>query len=1323
MVEAGSKAAGSTPPKEASISGGARPATPDYRRFAGRVLFPRSFSDLSSTTQCPACQVTLVAMTCLACDLDLTHPAASEIVTLSRDAVTLLDRRLEVIGTIRWDTAQARSAAAMAAEERDAATAKDNRTNTIVAPVPLPRIASNTGTSPNHSAPPEVPVETATATAAAPPPRRSSVQVILLIVGISLLSVAAVFFLVYAFINFGILGRSLIIAAVTVASFAIASSLRRRSLSATAEGIAVLSVVLVYLDAFAIRANDFFGTGRTDGATFWGAALVLTAAGFLAWHRLSGLRTANIVGFSAIVPGVALVVGGLSQSADDGSRLFIAFASATLAGAVHHWARRPATATHPAFEGRPERFIVRGLTGIALFGALVAASAVAPSQPWASTPAFLAVAGLAALHAWLIGRSSPEEPTLSAAFFAGIGGAAAAVSVASGALRLGDLNVTVIAPPVAAAFIALGLELLWRRSSGATGAAASPRQSALIATIAAATVAGVTLLFPLAVAVESTATAVSHALASAWTLAPQDPLVQRTAIHGLAVAALALFCLMATAAWSMGKTLRRRASLPAWFGAAVLIMAVPLLPGLTAVLAGWLVLATAALGALLASHRGDFAPHLRAPLLVLLATSGTLGYLVGWGSTATWWIGSIVVVGLLLIGRLVPASPLGRATALGASAIVVLIGAAAAARQLALPALPAFTPDADNAFRAVSIIAIALLALCAFPLHAGFSSLDRRVVFWIGGAAAALSFVGLSLSVGGLSPHDRVSLLLPEPVTSLSVNTALLAVLLIVVIRPVDTRLRWERLAASVALAPTLSLVVDAFAGVIDLPELARSVGSISAALFAAVGVLIATVLRSRGPAHLAGEPHPGFLVGERRPRELGILLVAVPSVVIGVARHDAVTWLVLVFAALVMLILATSPDGLVGSSSPRRYLGWGAFALATAGLWWRLGDSRVTDLEPYVLPLAGMLLLVALFAWRANRSTAASTPDPVTPVITLAALLMAILPLGAVAASGPLLRAVVVAAVSAALLIAGSSLLGTSRSRWYLDALALAGVLGTLTVVIGRGASLHSQSGTPDIRLDAWLGSGFLVLIISAFGQARTRSHGTNNTGRRMIASQVLVAVGLAVVLEFELTAFEDSALGSLRAIAVILLLCALHVISFLIDRAPFTQAVGWIAIAGAAIAVIGALLTGAIHPVELGTIPIAGALVITGALTLSRAPTARTWPWLAPGVAVLLVPSLIATADHPPLWRLVGLGVVGVTIIITSAVLRLQAPFLLAVVVVLIHAIATFAPQIRAVYESVEWWLWFVPVGIAVVVFAARFEKSVLRMRSVAMRIRALR
>jgi hypothetical protein len=211
--------------------------------------------------------------------------------------------------------------------------------------------------------------------------------------------------------------------------------------------------------------------------------------------------------------------------------------------------------------------------------------------------------------------------------------------------------------------------------------------------------------------------------------------------------------------------------------------------------------------------------------------------------------------------------------------------------------------------------------------------------------------------------------------------------------------------------------------------------------------------------------------------------------------------------------------------------------------------------------------------------------------------------------------------------------------------------------------------------------------------------------------------------VLGFELAAFEDAALGSLRAIGVILLFSAVHVTCFLVDRGPFTRIIGWIAIAGAAVAVIGGLVTGALDPVEFGSIPMAGALAVTGALTLSQVPTARTWPWLAPAVAVLLIPSLIATADDPPFWRLVALGVVGVAIVVASAILRLQAPFLIAVVVVLIHAIATFAPQIRVVYESVEWWLWFVPVGLAVVVFAARFENSVLRMRSVAMRIRALR
>ncbi|MBC7404032.1 MAG: hypothetical protein H7279_12805 [Microbacteriaceae bacterium] len=1330
----------------------------DYRLFVGRVLFPRSPNDLTDASQCPACFTVLAGKFCWVCQLDLSHPAAAEIATLSRQSAVLLDRRLESIGKIRYDTAQAHMVAtavtAKDARDVDAEASKGAAADPppVLAPMSLPSMAPAVRVPGGGANAPIAPPPTlAPPPSSEIPPRRSSVQVLLLIVGISLLCVAAIFFLVYAFINFGILGRSLVIAAVTIASFVVASGLRRRSLATTAEGIAVLAVVLVYLDAFAIRANDFFSLAAANGFVFWGVALLVTAAGFLAWHRLSGLRTPHIIGFAAIVPGVALVVGGLTAAADDGSRLFFAFAAATLAGVAHRFTARPATAIRAAFAGRPERLIVGGFTGVALFGAFIAAATVAPGQPWASAPAFFVVAALAALHAVLADSVSGQSPTPSAAVFACIGGLAAAVAVASGALRLGDLNVIVIVPPVSAVLVTLALELLWRRLHRLEGAPAAPGRSMLVAMISAGTVAAITLLFPLGTAVGSVIVSVARSISSPWTLSANDELFRPTTLVGMAIAALLLCYLMIAAAWATGGTLRPRGAILCWLGALVLVVAVPLSTTLEAIMTGWLVLSAAALAAIYLSHRRwshgrNRVAGLRLPLMVLLSVSGLLGYLVAWGSTATWWIGSLAAIALLLGSRLLPGSQLGRATALGASAVALIIGAAAAARQLGLPLDPNSAVDAENALRFISLVAVLLLAASAFRVTSGYSPLDRRVIFWIGGAAATASFGGLALSLGSLSPGERMSLLLPEAGTSLAADAALIAALLIVVTRPPASgqsasgqsasALPVDRIVASVALSPALSLVVDAFARVVGMPELVRSVGPISAALLAAVGVLVVANRHARTQTGLAphSDPHarggrkiggPTMggqgLGGERWPRELGVLLVAVPSVVIGVAREDTVTWLVLVIAALVVLVLATSPDGLVGSASPRRYLGWVALALATAGLWWRLGAAGVTDLEPYVLPLSGVLLIVALSVWRTTRVTTAPGADLVAPVITLTALLVAILPLAATAATGPLERAIVLGGVSAALLLLGSSFLGHSRTRPYLDAIALAGALGVLTVVFGRSTTLNAEPGTPDIRLDAWLVSGLIVLLIAAIGQARDRDD--YSTARRSVRGELLGMLGLATFFAFELTAFDNTALGELRAFAVILLLCAVHVIAFLQGRAPVTRTVGWLAIVGAAVGAVGALITGAIGSVELGSIPVAAALILTGALTLSREPSARTWFWLAPGVSTLLIPSLIATAENPPLWRLVALGVVGVTIIVVSSFLRLQPPFLIATVVVLIHAAATFAPQIRAIYESVEWWLWFVPVGIAVVVFAARFEKSVLGMRSVAMRIRALR
>jgi hypothetical protein len=106
-----------------------------------------------------------------------------------------------------------------------------------------------------------------------------------------------------------------------------------------------------------------------------------------------------------------------------------------------------------------------------------------------------------------------------------------------------------------------------------------------------------------------------------------------------------------------------------------------------------------------------------------------------------------------------------------------------------------------------------------------------------------------------------------------------------------------------------------------------------------------------------------------------------------------------------------------------------------------------------------------------------------------------------------------------------------------------------------------------------------------------------------------------------------------------------------------------------------------------------------------------------------VLLVTSLIATLDERPLWRLVGLGVVGIAVIVVGVAWRMQAPFALGVIVVLIHAVATFLPQLRLAYESLPWWLWLGAGGVLLIVLAARYEQRIANLKSVALRFAALR
>jgi hypothetical protein len=214
--------------------------------------FPRGLHDLRSTTQCPACFTTLTSQVCADCGLDLGHASAARLATISTEAAAMLERRFSLMADMR-----ARAAAAP------------------VAPVALaPTMPAAPPGAPVASAPtvpaalPRGPVGARPGAAQYRPPRQSSVQVLLLIVGVALVSIAAVFFLVFAFITFGILWRSVIIAAITLSAFGTASVLKRRGLPSTAEGIGAFAVVLLLLDAFAVRANDLFGAASTDGYAY-----------------------------------------------------------------------------------------------------------------------------------------------------------------------------------------------------------------------------------------------------------------------------------------------------------------------------------------------------------------------------------------------------------------------------------------------------------------------------------------------------------------------------------------------------------------------------------------------------------------------------------------------------------------------------------------------------------------------------------------------------------------------------------------------------------------------------------------------------------------------------------------------------------------------------------------------------------------------------------------------------------------------------------------------------------------------------------------------
>ncbi|WP_403024409.1 SCO7613 C-terminal domain-containing membrane protein [Salinibacterium sp. GXW1014] len=1114
-------------------------------------------------------------------------------------------------------------------------------------------------------------------------PRRSGVQLALLVTGISLLSVFAIFFMVYAFINYGLVWRSIIIASVTVAAFVTAGILRRRSLSASSEAVAVFALVLTYLDAFAIRANDLFGVASVDGARYWGIVLLASGVAFITWHRLSSLRAASLVGYLAIPVGTAVLASSLVASLETGADIFAVAIATALSGIVQHTAwLRTANGRRPA---QPERLLVTLVSAPALLAAVASSFLMAPQLAAGASLALVGSALVAALHTVLHVRSASSYDRVGAALSGAVAGGALALAGAAYGLRVletSDLPLLTIAAPTLAAALLVTLLLRLEYAAYRVPLRLAAGTAAVVALLA--TAPAVTL------ALANTTAAVAESLLGArgdaselrvWFLSELDAVAGTLALVLAAVAAAAVLRSLARVAPVLGVT----ASV-----AALLLPSV--LPSLWLMIAGWIALGAAGL---VLRRRW---PHLRASFTTAAIGGLGLAWLAGWGSDSTWPVTSVVALAAIILTLRTAQSELTRVSLATTGTGVVVLAAAAAAEHFA---------GGTGAEAVGALAGAAGLFLLTAVFRTPVRSAEARGVFW----AALASAVVASVAVAAQWSSD-----MPLPVLTVTSFALIAAGACAWLTLRKDYRAATEQYAAALTVAPTLAFGLSV-AATVWLPSgpMPSFAPALVAAVVTAVALLLHTSLYDTGGR------------ANRQALEVGAALAFVPPFLATLSGRIEDGWIVLALAAITIALAATSADGLVGSRSRRRHLGWVALAFATAALWWALDTGNVVQPEPYVLPPALGLVVIALLIRRREARSTDGGSARVSPWVLLFALALAIVPLAFSTAAPTVaetLRAVLTLTVSAALLL-GASLLVSRRSAVgatarLAAAAASVGLIGTVIVTVIRSDTALTE-GEP---LEAWLLPGVAALAVAGSIVARIRSNLAtgpariaSTTGHWVFRGAIVLAVGAEVAAANE----SDAGLALLRILVLVFALCALHVIALQWTAPPLGVVTAWTSLALAAlVAVLGSWT---VDHVELLSAPIALALIAGGAITLRRVPESRSWPHLGPGIALLLLPTLLATFFEPEVWRLVALGVVAVLTIVAGVAFRLQAPFVIGTVVVLAHALRTFAPQIRAVYEAADWYVWAGIGGAILLALAIRYEQRVRDVARIVTRIGSLR
>ncbi len=383
-------------------------------------------------TGCPRCAARLVpgAPACAACGLRLVGADAAELWALDQQASALSVRRGQLLAAL--------APGAPAAPAPPARPVPPALPSPVPAPVaaplppapPLPPPAEHRPARDPYSSPGPVPgpasgplagpptgpvpgpqpgAAPAAAVGPVAPPRqrRFGAQQLLLVTGVVAIVVAAVVFTARVWDGIGALGQAAVLIAVCAGAAAGSRTSARHRLGASAEALAVLSLVVLLVLVGAARSLDVLGLGGTDAGAYRLGGLLLAVAAAAAgdrWLRTGGRPTALAWGsvvLTAAVPSVLAV-------AVHGELLTWACAALVLA-VLSVPASRPLARRAPGL----------GVVGLVIGGAhlvtgvlaLLVVDVDAGQGAWQPVGAAVELALLAGASAWLAARCArPPQP-------------------------------------------------------------------------------------------------------------------------------------------------------------------------------------------------------------------------------------------------------------------------------------------------------------------------------------------------------------------------------------------------------------------------------------------------------------------------------------------------------------------------------------------------------------------------------------------------------------------------------------------------------------------------------------------------------------------------------------------------------------------------------------------------------------------------------------------------------------------------------------------------------------------------------------------------